>query len=930
MSDNTDEAAIVVPGDDCDQPQLVADGDDTSSAIKEEDLNVVVVDANEDETAEDVPIVDANEDDEVPVDLVPDEDAAGADDADGDDEPSLCADSDDCPNKGDDDDDDGDISIKDDDDASSNKKDDGDVSCNGADDDDAAPEKEDDTDESSNKEEKDDESTHKAEKIPAPAVEAPSPKKNDKIVVSLILLDAPELDLLQPDEYDGWGLCTSCGVQTHEVFARREGGEVDATSSKVKLPVTIPDKVELGRCLTCKPKKSSNSKGKRISNKNRKNKESANVTAAPTDDASHTTTTSGRSPFPELLDDPQYDMVRTVSQISNGDVSASTASSEPSQESNLSWSGSEVSEDSILSKVVAFAAQSDGKTDGAEDDDDIGSNNINGTGAETAALLPTQPVLKYKKRTGDDDSIGTSIATSVMSTSVTATETDSSDESTVVSDNKTGGAKVAKDEEARDEGVNTINTDTTKAKETDAPILEVDQSAPSTEAQSSQDALGRTWRRVDLDDDTLFSSTSTVDSDNKSGNDDKEGGNEDNSKDKASSIANTAEPAKEVAAIDTKPDQTPIARTDGGKLARVTGPIDLDDDSFLDSDMSTASALSSTPPTRMTSPANKDENNVSSDTPSKKIGESSILQPIVPRRARANRGKLARERRLVDLDDDSFPSSDSSAAAREKRLVDLDDDPFLSSDSSVASALLSTPTDSKTSSDSHGKFKVSFATHATKKLDASILKLDQSAAARRAPSNRVKLAREWSRVDLDDDPFLYPSDSSAASESSSTRSPSKVSASTNMVLSMPIEGGGDGDRPKWTARTAIMTHEEELQAMLSKGVMHDDNASVSSASSIDSTSGDIECMAARLRKQYGVGHLNFPAAASVSSSGKGSSLSSGGTPSTADWSSDLSSSGWISQSLEGEKFAWNKKVLGLFSADKILGRHRIGSNKGRC
>lgn len=214
-------------------------------------------------------------------------------------------------------------------------------------------------------------------------------------------------------------------------------------------------------------------------------------------------------------------------------------------------------------------------------------------------------------------------------------------------------------------------------------------------------------------------------------------------------------------------------------------------------------------------------------------------------------------------------------------------------------------------------------------IDASILKLDQPIGlpTRRAQSSPGKLAREWRRIDLDDDTFLYSTSSSHSSGASSSNN--MIGGAAKTTTSRPAKT--TTSRPKWTARTAIMTHEEELQAMITEVMKHhNEHADISEDQSVDSTSGDPICMAARLRKEYGVNKLNFPSAASVGSSGKGSSLLSGTTTSTAACNSELSS-GWVSQSREADKKTWNKKILGYFSADKILGRHRNSSNhKGYC
>ena len=217
-----------------------------------------------------------------------------------------------------------------------------------------------------------------------------------------------------------------------------------------------------------------------------------------------------------------------------------------------------------------------------------------------------------------------------------------------------------------------------------------------------------------------------------------------------------------------------------------------------------------------------------------------------------------------------------------------------------------------------------------------------------------KLAREW----------VYEKEDNFGSFLSS-RGKRNISLPTNIDCMGGLErkgstgtnnasGSGVQCRPKWTARSAILTHEEELQAMLQqqchrKGGSADTNDSDGDESTIDSTSGDIGCMAARLRKQYGIHRISFASsgASTTSSStdsstsasdcsgdsGKASSLLSGVTASTAmdgsqtdDASStSASSSRWMSQSQVAEKKSWNRKVMGFFTADKIFGRHRSTS-----
>lgn len=211
-----------------------------------------------------------------------------------------------------------------------------------------------------------------------------------------------------------------------------------------------------------------------------------------------------------------------------------------------------------------------------------------------------------------------------------------------------------------------------------------------------------------------------------------------------------------------------------------------------------------------------------------------------------------------------------------------------------------------------------------------------------------KLAREWNHEEDNFGSYL------------TSRGKRNISLPTNVDFGGGLERHGstgtsgaqtsDQCRPKWTARSAILTHEEELQAMLQQQCSRKNaNAETNDdgdESTIDSTSGDIGCMAARLRKQYGIHRISFASsgASTTSSStdssmsasncsgdsGKAPSLLSGITASTATdsshadgaSSSSSSSSRWMTQSQEAEKKSWNRKVTGFFAADKILGRNR--------
>ena len=163
-------------------------------------------------------------------------------------------------------------------------------------------------------------------------------------VVTLHRLEVPPRSSLFPSEYRDWGLCASCGVQTHEVFLRRDGpnnassatsnndGGVTGTTTlsacadadagaaidnsgdesndnvdefvgeRVQLPITIPGTIQLGRCLKCRPRRT---KGKAQSSRRSRGKsQSQRRSRSRTNDIEEPGTddeVSDKSLFPDLL-----------------------------------------------------------------------------------------------------------------------------------------------------------------------------------------------------------------------------------------------------------------------------------------------------------------------------------------------------------------------------------------------------------------------------------------------------------------------------------------------------------------------------------------------------------------------------------------------------------------------------------------------------
>ena len=368
-------------------------------------------------------------------------------------------------------------------------------------------------------------------------------------IVTLQRLEVPPLSSLFPSEYREWGLCGTCGVQTHEVFLRRDGSSSSSSSSvttsttlsacadtdanadttcdesnhdaddagdaageRVQLPITIPGKIQLGRCLKCRPrrKKQHNRKALRSGNQSRTNstrrRSRRNLNEVNKEEPGTDDEVSDKSLFPDLLaendgeddnephanaetdeneddddDDNHNDndhnndddastvitaittspallstphtLTKTISHISHishgsepsqSNQSLQTESSESSEETLWSVQSGE-SEDSILRRVVSFAANT---TTATYTTNDIRNDNTAPATATDNISLPSPPrsALRYKRRTQDHESIGTSIATSLMSShasfssnsSSSSEEEDgccSSDEDTIVSGN---------------------------------------------------------------------------------------------------------------------------------------------------------------------------------------------------------------------------------------------------------------------------------------------------------------------------------------------------------------------------------------------------------------------------------------------------------------------------------------------------------------
>lgn len=157
-------------------------------------------------------------------------------------------------------------------------------------------------------------------------------------IVTLQRLEVPPLSSLFPSEYREWGLCGTCGVQTHEVFLRRDGSSSSVTTSttlsacantdsstcthtdtacdesnddaddaggeRVQLPITIPGKIQLGRCLKCRPrrKKQHNRKASKCGNQSRRNStRRRNLNEASEEEPGTDDEVSDKSLFPDLL-----------------------------------------------------------------------------------------------------------------------------------------------------------------------------------------------------------------------------------------------------------------------------------------------------------------------------------------------------------------------------------------------------------------------------------------------------------------------------------------------------------------------------------------------------------------------------------------------------------------------------------------------------
>mmetsp|Transcript_23374 Transcript_23374/g.67359 ORF Transcript_23374/g.67359 Transcript_23374/m.67359 type:complete len:648 (-) Transcript_23374:123-2066(-) len=617
-------------------------------------------------------------------------------------------------------------------------------------------------------------------------------------IVTLHRLEAPPLSSLLPSEYKDWGLCGTCGVQTHEVFLRRDGngvngvpttskpgtssddGEtnaIDDSDERVQLPMTIPGTIQLGRCLTCRPRRrrktrsSSKSGSRSKSNSQRRGRRNRLDEEPGTDDE-----VSDKSLFPDLLAEE------------SDDVNQQYACSEDTTHGTTSTSSGSTSEDN-----------------------------------------------------GDDDA----------STVVTCTCTSPSLLSTPHPLTATISHISHISHGSEPSQAQSLVTESSESSEESAGLWSI-------ESGESEDSLLR--RVVSFAANTATATTTT-------GSSAKEAGDA-----KDATAPNTSTRTTKGAAANTGTDTAPLSPPSALRYKRRTQDNDSIGTSIATSLVSSHASFSS----------NSSSSSDDSSTASCSSDEDTIV---------------------------SGNCSPGRCGARKKSIL-------------KSKHLVSSPP----------------------------MPLGHAHRTRSAPAPPGKLTRDWDCAD--DDPVDTFLTSRGAKRNISL--PTNIdqfggrtrNGSTGTSPSAHDAAAGDQHRPKWTAKSAILTHEEELQAMLqaqcsTKRININTNDD-DDDDTIDSTSGDIGCMAARLRKQYGIHRISFASGDSTTSSssadgstasessnctgdsdsGKASSLLSGVTASTASVSS-ASSSRWVTQSQEGEKKNWNRKVLGFFAADKILGRHRV-------